>query len=372
MYRRDGSQLVSSAPGGSDPKHLGQFGHLGQLTYSSTLPGGADSLSAQFIPAGGTPLTRFTALNPGRIISVWRGGARVWEGILDDPVPSAAGWGLTAHGTGTYGSDFAAHYTSYSTVGQPVTLAIGRGLRWTAPASWPGDLYLDQPSDDASVTVTDYLNSITQPAAYTWYVRTTARGNQLSVFTPPTVATRILVASEPQARTLYGYWTSLWLRYQASADNATSGAAATFATTSVTNTAQAAAHGVMETYADLSSAGTKTAAAAQAVGAAMMARYQAASYAGPIVARPGQILTLGGTPVDLGCEQAGECYRLILAGGGYGGEVAPAPPVTVLGGGYAYDDVAQTASITPFQYAANDLAGLLASWVTAHTPKTAA
>jgi hypothetical protein len=349
---------------------------VGALTCSYALPGGPDQLSATLIPAGpGGPVPRFTALDPGRIISVWRGASKVWEGVLDEPAPTSGGWALSAHGAGTYGSDFMAKYTSYATAGQPVTTAIARTpspLRWTAPPSWPGDLWLDQPPDDASVTITDYLNNVTGPAGYTWQVRTSARGNQLSIFTPPTAATRLLVATAPQARSLFGYWTDLWLRYQASADNATSGAAATYAVTSVANTAQRARHGRKETYADLSSAGTKTSAAAQAVGAAMMARYQAASYAGPIVARPGQILTLGGTPVDLGCEQAGEVYRLILAGGGYGGEVAPAPPVTVLGGGYAYDDVAQTASITPFQYAANDLAGLLALWVTAHTPKTAA
>jgi hypothetical protein len=372
MYRRDGSQLISYAPDGTDPRHLGEYGHLGALTYTWALPGGPDALTATIVPAGGTPLARFTALNPGRLIAVYRGGSRIWEGILDDPVPGANGWDLAAHGAGTYGSDFMAHYTDYGTVGQPVTLAISRGLRWTAPTSWASGLYLDQPPDDASVTVTDYLNNICLPAAYTWQIRTTNRGNRLFVFTPPTAATRLLIATTPQARTLYGYWTSLWLRYQSSSDNPTSGAAATFATTTVTSTAQAAAHGVMETYADLSSAGHKTSAQAQATGTAMMARYQAASYAGPLVAHPGQLLTLGGVPVDLGAEQAGEVYRLILAGGGYGGEVSPSPPVTVLGGGYAYDDIAQTGSITPYQYAANDLAGMLSSWVTLHTPKTAA
>jgi hypothetical protein len=375
-YRRDASQLVSLAADGTDRRHLGQYGHVGSLTYSYALPGGCDQLSATLIPAGpGGPVPRFTALDPGRIISVYRGGSEVWEGILDDPAPTAGGWTLSAHGAGTYGTDYMAKYSSYGTAGQPVTTAIARTpypLRWTAPASWPGDLYLDQPPDDASVTVTDYLNIVTGPAGYTWYVRTSSRGNQLSIFTTPTAATRLLVATTAQARTLFGYYTDLWLRYQATADSPTSGAAATYATTSVANTAQRARHGRKETYADLSSAGTKSSGAAQAVGGKLMARYQAASYAGPLVVRPGQLLTLGGTPVDLGCEQAGEVYRLILAGGGYGGEVAPSPPVTVLGGGYSWDDVAQQASITPYQYAASDLAGMLSSWVTLHTPKTAA
>jgi hypothetical protein len=375
-YRRDASQVTTSAADGTGLRHLGQYGHIGALVYSYALPGGADQFTATLIPAGaGGPVPRFTALDPGRIISVWRGGSEVWEGILDEPAPTAGGWTLSAHGAGTYGGDYMAKYSSYATAGQPVTNAIARtpyGLRWTAPASWPGDLYLDQPPDDASVTVTEYLNNVTGPAGYTWQVRTSARGNVLSIFTPPVTATRLLVATTAQARSLSGYYTDLWLRYQSAADNPTSGAAATFATTSVANTAQRARHGRKETWADLSSAGTKTSAAAQAVGTKLMARYQAASYAGPLVVRPGQLLNLGGVPVDLGCEQAGEVYRLILAGGGYGGEVTPSPPVQVLGGGYSWDDVAQQASITPYQYAASDLAGLLSNWVTLHTPKTAA
>jgi hypothetical protein len=375
-YRRDASQLMSAAADGTGRIYLGAYGHVGALVYSYALPGGADQLTATLIPAGaGGPVTRFTALDPGRIISVWRGGSELWEGRLDDPVPTAGGWTLSAHGAGTYGGDYMAKYSDYSVAGQPVTNAITRApvmFRWTAPASWPGDLYLDQPPDDASVTITDYLNNVTGPAGYTWYVRTTAHSNQLAIFTPPVTATRLLVATTAQARSLFGYYTDLWLRYQSAADNPTSGAAATFAVTSVANAAQRARHGRKETYADLSSAGTKTSAAAQAVGTKLMARYQAASYAGPLVVRPGQLLTLGGVPVDLGCEQAGEVYRLILAGGGYGGEVAPAPPVTILGGGYSWDDVAQQATITPYQYAASDLAGLLSNWVTLHTPKTAA
>ena len=206
------------------------------------------------------------------------------------------------------------------------------------------------------MSVTDHMNTITGPAAMTWYV---GRGNVVKVFAPPTAVTRLLVATAAQARTLFGYYTTLWLRYQATADNATSGAAATFGTTSVTNSPQQARHGTMETYADLSAAGVQSSGAAQSTGTAMMAKYQAASYAGPLVVQPGKLLNPGGAPVDLGCEQAGEVYRLILAGGGYGGEVAPAPPVTFLGGATAWDDVAQQLSITPYQYAANDLAGLL-------------
>jgi hypothetical protein len=49
-------------------------------------------------------------LTPGRIYEVWKGTSRVWEGILDEPVPDTTGWSITAHGNGTYGNSYMAYY----------------------------------------------------------------------------------------------------------------------------------------------------------------------------------------------------------------------------------------------------------------------
>ncbi len=362
--RENSPQVLTTRPDGSDGRWLGRTGPVGALKYSSSLPGGAASLTCTVAVS---PATRHTALDPGRHVHVYRGAGRVWAGKLDEPTPAESGWQVSARGLGALGSDYMAHYTSYSTAGDPVTHAVndtGRGLPWRLPASWPS-LYLSQPADDASQDITSYLNAVTGPVALTWQV---APSGTVSAFTPPTSPTRLLICPNPPTRTLYGYYTRIWIRYCSKADDATGGTAATYAVTSVTNTAQQAKHGSMELYADLSQAGVMSAGTAQATGTSLLARYRAASWAGPFTAAPGQVRTLGGTPVDLASEQAGECYQLVLAAGGYGGEVSPSMPATFLAGGYEYDDDSQRATITPYQYAANDLAGLLSSWATLHTP----
>src|SRR5207244_3791254 len=134
--------------------------------------------------------------------------------------------------------------------------------------------------------------------------------------------------TDPVPRTLGGDINTIVLRYQASADDpGGTGAPAVFATTSVQNAASVAAHQVIETYVDLSSAGTMTAAAAQAVGNSILAVYQRASFAGPFTARYGQLTNPGGVPVDPGTDQAGTVVKLILCDFGYGGEVSSATPV---------------------------------------------
>ncbi len=66
-----------------------------------------------------------------------------------------------------------------------------------------------------------------------------------------------------------------------------------------------------------------------------------------------------GTPVDLGCEQAGEVCLMMLADGPYGGEGQPSPPVTFPVGQVEYSDTEQTLAVTPYQSVASDLSSLL-------------
>lgn len=366
MYNRAASQVVTFAPDGSDPRWLGVSGPVAGLTYSFALPGGPAQLTGAL---GVRPASRQAALEPGRMCQVYRGGVCCWDGQMDEPVPGDSGWAFSAHGSGTFGNQYMSEYADYSVKGQPVTRAIAnRGLRWVAPGSWPSDLYMGQPPDSGSVSITDYLNTVCGNAGYTWQV--TCPGNLLSVFTPPSVPSRLLVTATPAGRTLAGYYTRLWIRYCSAADNKTNGNPATYALTSVTNSAQAAKHGALELFADLSADSPMNASAAQSVGSKLMAKYTAASFAGPFTARPGQLRTTGGAPVDLGAEQAGTCVQLLLAGGGYGGEVSPAVPVTFVTGSYEYSEDTQLATITPWQSPASDLAGLLSTWATAHTPKT--
>jgi hypothetical protein len=342
------SQVRTVSADGTTSRWLGELGHVTSLTYNYSLPGGPDQMTALLqVPA----TIRTDALNPGRQVQIWRGASCIWLGKLDEPAPSATGWLIAGHGAGTQGSDFQAIYNTWDP-NDALNQAIGRGLPWVNPGISPTGVWLGQQPDSGSITITDFLNQICTYGGLTWYV---GRGNVLKVFPLPTVVTRLLVCTDPVARTIAADVNALWLRYQTSADTAT---AATYAVTQVTNPASIDVHGLMENYGDLSSAGTLTTGVAQSIGAYVLSRYNRANFAGPVTVRPGQYLTTGGTPVDLGCEQAGEVCRLVLTDYGYGGEVTAAP-ITFIVGAYEFDDVAQTATVTPFQSVSANIASLL-------------
>jgi hypothetical protein len=336
---------------------LGTYGPVAALKRSYTLPGGDSALSCQLLIE---PASRPAALNPGRIVKVFRGGSAVWRGKLAEPQPSSSGWAISAVGIGALGASFQAHYTTWN-ADDPVNKAIARGLPWTNPGlSGISGLWLSQQEDDASQKITDFLNMLCTNGALTWYVD---RAGVLKIIPVPTVPTRLLVATTPVARTITDDINTLWVRYQATADSTSgsSSAAATYGTAEAVNQASINVHGAMEDYADLSSAGVMSAAAAQAAGQAALSQYVRASYAGPFTIRQGQLLTLGGYPCDIGAERGiPGVFQLQLVNGPYGGEVVPGP-VTFPVGEYEIDEDAETVAVTPFQSVANDLSSLLAA-----------
>lgn len=368
----DATQLITFRPDLSDRRLLGHSGHVRDLVYSFILPGGPDALTATLE----MPVTeRSAAIDPGRTVHAVRGGAVVWTGKMNEPVPAASGWTITAEGTGNLGTDMLAIYTSTWPTSQPdqsINNAITRGLNWANPGvGTPAGAWFGQAVDSGAQTVADLLNLICTRGGLTWQVNPQPLGaNTLSVFTLPTMVNRLLVASTPVARTLSGNINTIYIRYQVSADSATTGATAVFATTVVTNAADIAAHEPMETFIDLSNAGTLSAGAAQAVGNLALSVYQRVQFAGPFSAAPGQLLTTGGQWLDLGTDQAGTVVKLILTDFGYGGEVTETFPVTFLVGAYSWDDQQQIATITPFQSLFTSLSGILSMESTIMTPAT--
>lgn len=332
------SELCTYRWDGSDVRWLSSVGHVTALKRSWKLPGGPDTLSCTLqVPA----TQRTPAVDPGRYLKCYRGASVVWAGQIDEPAyEPGKGWDITAKGEGTYGDTFRSWYSSWN-ANSPVDQAIIRGLRWKNPGI-SGAVDLSVQPDMGAQSVSEHLNTITDKGALTWMVK---RGAILKVFPLPTTVTRLLIAPNPVGRSAV-YVNALVIRYQSAGDSSGN---ATYATTSAWNGANAFKHGWNEQFLDLSNAGTMSSGTAQGIGNNILKKYQAASYGGPFVATPGMVMTTGGTQVDLGCEVAGEVYRLIFMDQGYGGEVSPAPPVTFIGGGVEYDDMAQTLTITPFQ-----------------------
>ena len=378
-YAHPGTSQVAVAPPGTTAwQYLGSIGQVTALTYSFACPGGCDKMTATvMVPAA----YRTQLFDPGWQVRITRGGHQVWDGKLDEPVPTSAGWTLTAVGTGNRGTDFLAIYSGTWPSGQPddaVNEAIARGMPWVNPGiGTPAGAWFGQEVDSGAQTITALLDLVCTRGALTWYVNSQPGGlpgDDLSVFPLPAVPNRLLVCTTPVARTLGADVNTIVIRYQITADttSGTTSVPATYGITVAQNAQSVAAHDVIETYIDLSDVGPQSAAAAQAVGNSVLAIYQRASWAGPFTGSYGQLLNTGGVPVDPGTDQAGTYVRLILTDYGYGGEVTPQFPVEFLTGAYEWDDFAQVFTVTPYVALDQSLTGMLSMANTVLTPITVA
>jgi len=351
------SQVVITPPGGR-PTWLGSIAHATGPRYTTVYPGGAKQMTCSLMAP---PDYRADILTLGSKVQIYR-GAKIWDGTLDEP-GTGNGWTLSAAGAGVQGDDFKALYTSSwptSQPDEPVNNAISRGLPWVNPTvGQPSGIWLGQPQDSGVPSITELLNLLCTRGGLAWFVNSQPggplAGPSLSISPLPTTVTRMLVCTSPLARTNGGDVRAIHVRYQSAADSVAGSTAATYSLTTVTNTG----HGGREQTLDLSNAGTMTLAAAQAVAAKVLQIYQRSSFAGPFTVLPGDLLTTGGVPVDLGCEQAGFVCRMILADYSFGGEMSPLSPPQFICGEYSYDDEACTAEIIPYQTLPTRLSDLL-------------
>jgi hypothetical protein len=350
-----GEEVYTTRVDGSARYYLNGLGHVDSLNYGDTMAGGNDAATMNLEY---DPTHRHEAFQVGRRICVQKGGSVQWEGTLAEPTPNVgSGWGLTAVGSGNWGTSYRAIYTlpwGAGTTTDIINQAIARGLRWVRGTVSGGDM--SQAQDSASQTVTDHLNQVTSVQSTTWRVHRVQAGLQVDLVPIPSAVTRLLVTTVPAARTIAGYVNALYTRYTATVD--ASGTAATFGLASSVNTASVAAHDRLEEYWDLSSAGLLSSGAATADSANAIAKYQAASYTGAFTVAHGQYLTVGGAPVDLGTEHAGEVAQLLFADGSYGGQLTPGPVIFPVGQ-VQYDADSDQLAVTAFQTWNNSLSNLL-------------
>jgi hypothetical protein len=363
MQRPGAADLVTLAPDLTGARHLGTLGNVAGLNYSDTMPGGNDTLSCTLQMQPGLP---DVALNAGRVLRVYKGAGWIWEGQLKTPTAAPEGWTLNAQGAGHYGDGYVAIDSGGFMHADPcIAAAIGRGMRWIDHGVSDTGMWTNQPPDNGTSYITDWLNLITSAGDYTWHV---GPWNALQVLPIPSNVTRLLVATTPASPTLNGYFNALYTYYQATADS--SAAAGGNALAEAENDGSIGVHGRLEATWDISSAGVVTGAEAALAAGAVLSRYNAASFSDSFTAQFGQYLTPGGTPVNLATERAGEVARLLLTDGGYGGQVAPAIAVTFPVGQVKYDQDAETLDVTPFQSVRNDLGSMLSAVANLLQPPT--
>ena len=392
---------------------LGTIAHEQNLGYDWSIPGGPSSLSFSL---AASPNNRVPALNPGRILQAFRGVSCIWEGILQEPTPSATGWDCTANGAGTYGATSAAMYDPAAVTGSStlsytnnavdnvLRKSIGRGMRWddSDGIGHPTGLYLSNAQDSGTMNVEDFLNQVTsggslywsvEPPAGTkvpagpWKIRirpypSTIDGNPLDPgpkapeqwtvnewqrLDLKAVLRRLppdlyIINTNPVPRTISNDYNSLIIKYQTSADTtATSTVNAQPQVTAVTvvdNPASVAKHGRNEYSLDVTQDGTYTEAQVVALGQNILTHYVRANFAQAFTVQPGLLLNNGGVPVDLGCNWVGRIAMVQVQNQAFGGEVNYGP-ITFLIGDYAYDDASQSATLTPYQSQFTDLASVI-------------
>ena len=348
-----------------DPRPLGREGHMVSLTYDFVMPGGCDTLSALLqVP----PSYRSAALSPGRIIRCYRGASCMWSGKLMEATPSKDGWTITATGDGVLGTDYAAYFPSAYNLNDPINYAISRGLRWYNPSPGITTGWVVQAPDNASETITDHMTAITSKLNMTWYVNRpqgASLAGQVNTFQVPSTTNRLLVCTDPVPRNVFAELTTIWVNYMQSDDNA--GNQVTALTSWSLNGIQDPiddidVHGPNELYIDITGAGVMSLALAQQMAADLLHKYGRAAWGGSFTARQGQLLNLGGAPIDIATDQAGTVARLLVTDAPYGGEVELGA-IEFAVGKYGYDDGAQLATLTPFQSSLTDLQTLLSSSV---------
>jgi hypothetical protein len=356
--------VTTRNPDRTDMIPLGYVGPVADLTWADTNPGGPETLTCTVQVDA---FHRTPALSTGRILEVSRGGTVQYEGILQKPVINDNGsWSLTCQGAGQYGDNFRDIWSSW-TVTDALNQAAARSpgpLRWKIPSLSSTGMYLIDPQDSGTLSLTEFLNTITRPGSYTWHI---GRHNVISIYPIPTVPTRLLFSTSPQARSLAAFINALYTRYQVTADNADSGAVATYAlSTPALNTVSIGKHQRLEQVWDITSAGVMSGATAAGWAAAAMSHYQDASFADAIPVRYGSYTTMTGEPVDLGCEHADQVVQLMIADGPVGAQAGPSNPVIFPVGKFSYSDPDHQGAVTPLQAVAaslSDFLDYLAMWL---------
>jgi hypothetical protein len=384
-----------------NPQWMGSIGHVTGLSMNWSKPGGPTSLQFNLTCP---PNYRTTGMSVGRRLQAYRGGSCIWDGILEEPQASPTGWTIIADGVGTEGANYAALYSTW-TADNPVNEAIGRGLRWRNDGigSQPGlfGLNASNVQDSGSLTITDFLNLLVTSGALYWSIEpplsvgipsapwvlrfrefpTDISGNALSAGVkaaeqwniqewqridlkgklnrvPPDL---FLVNATPVTRTINGTINTLVCKYQSSPDITAPApiVPAKFLTLVVDQPSAVATQGRNEFYLDLSTNGVMTAAQVQVVAQNLLAHYVKASFSTAYQVSPGRLLNNGGVPVDLAIDYSGKMVTVLVENAPVGGDVS-SQPLTFFIGDYSYDDDSQSATVTPYQNAGNDISSLLA------------
>lgn len=344
--------VYSDAVGGGDRFWLDSLGIINGLSYARTNPGGALTATWQMVL---DPRLQHRAWQPGRQIGIACGVATVWEGNLDNPSRGTV-WTMNAIGSPSSDSQrflaIAPTTENALNLDEVIDAAITRGLGWSRASTLPS-----MPATAAAVqSGTVYLDEALQQvlgsqSALTYW--TVSDGKVVSAATAPTSPTYLLLATGVGGgRTLDQFVTDVVVTYQS--------ATGQLSTTTVSSSSRP--FGRFEYPLDITALGQIPTSQATAAGQNYLALNGArAKFTDTLTVTHGQLITLGGQPVDLATFEPGPLINVLVTDPDSAGEVALEFPVPMLVGYTSYDVDSDVLQIGSVDYSSDSLAsGLFA------------
>ena len=348
--------IYTEAPSGGDRYFLDHLGLLSGVTYGTSYSGGPTTFQCSLQV---DPSFSHRALAGGRILSVPLAGGVVWGGKMNQPQRGAP-MSISAVGMAGLAKSFAA--VNGSSNGSALALdtvvdaARGRGLPWLRPATLGTPTTGTGVQASGSIMLDEALKAGAQALGKAWKLTATGAGWAVSMETPPTVPTLMFLATQPIfASVLDGFASAEAVLYDADVSGNTG-------VQVVTDAAAAARWGAAEKILDITQQGMVSSAQATAQGTAdLAANTPRLRVTDPFTVLPGQLLTMGGAPVDLASVAAGVVVRMQAVVLGREAMTSQAGPLDVLIGETSYAADVDTLTLTPVGEARSDVLAALYS-----------
>lgn len=289
--------VISEDQYGTGRYYLDAIGDVSGLRFSTSVNGDlAASWQMQM-----DPQTDHSALAPGRRIHVPVGAGKGWAGILGNPRRGDV-WSFNAQGVPWEAKNYNAVASGNGlSLDAVVDAAIVRGLPWSRPSALP--VLTDGSQQDGTSKVADVLNTVCDAKGKLWNVD---RAGQVTAASRPTSANYLLLANDTAGgRTVIGFVTDVHITYWDSTS---------WATTTILRSASSRPYGRFEDVLDITDLGPIAVAQAQDHGDNWLAkRAPRLRFTQAFSVAYGQLLTLGGTAVDLATVEAhGAAMRVLL------------------------------------------------------------
>jgi hypothetical protein len=281
--------VATEANAGGDRIYLDDIGLVSALRYSTSVNGDLTASWQMYLD----PRATHRALAPGRRVRVPL-GSESWRGIMVNAERGDV-WDCTATGWPALADSYTALAATTDNglkLDEVVDAAIARGLPWTRPSALPALTAGLQESGFG--TITEALNTVCDAKARLWVV---GRDGAVTTTAIPTTVAYILQANDTAGGRSPGeFVTDVQVTYFSSS---------TYAPTTITRSATTRPYGRFEATLDITDLGPIALAQAQERGDSFLAQHGARlQFARPFTVAAGQLLNVGGQPVDLGTVEA--------------------------------------------------------------------